>query len=303
MTAAYPPRARSDGRGLEARRLSTQQGTHDVSPRVRTGDEQVAGERLGDRAPVGVAGEGEEPVALVVVVGAATLRRSRPSAHAARPTRARTGIAIRARAAPGEVDVLVVEEQLFVEQADVGQVARGEQHRPAGPREHGLGCLVLPVIPLEVAAVGAVPVAGEHGPHVVDHVERAAVERDGVPRARARPRARPRRGQARGPRHAVGGQSELARPRRIRLLHRARTMARPEVHWYPDSARGRARAPRTFDELGVTPQVRPGGAGAATRTPSRRRRRLDPGGGCRTAARSRGATRTGSSGAAPTFGL
>src|SRR5258708_4011206 len=65
---------------------------------------------------------------------------------------------------------------------ETAQVARGEQRGAAAPREHVLGVLVLPVVAFEVRAVGAVPVAGEHGPDVVDHVEWPAPERDRVPR-------------------------------------------------------------------------------------------------------------------------
>ncbi len=81
------------------------------------------------------------------------------------------------RAAPRELDVLVVEEQALVEAAGVGEVARRQQHGTAAPREHVDRLVVLTGVGLHVAAVGAVAVGDEDRARVVDDVDRRARER------------------------------------------------------------------------------------------------------------------------------
>jgi hypothetical protein len=71
---------------------------------------------------------------------------------------------------PGQVGVLVVQEEVVVEEARLTQRAGAEAHRRAAEGEHLLGALVLAEVGLLVGPVGAVAV-GEHlAAGVVEHV-------------------------------------------------------------------------------------------------------------------------------------
>ena len=84
--------------------------------------------------------------------------------------------------APGELDVLGVEEEALVEPPDLAEVVGAQEHRGAAPREDVLVCVVLAGVALEPAAVGRVAVGDELGADVVHDVERLVRERHLEPR-------------------------------------------------------------------------------------------------------------------------
>jgi hypothetical protein len=74
-------------------------------------------------------------------------------------------------AAPRKVKVLVVEEQALVEQTNLLQIGRSEQHcRPAPPEYLSWG-IKLTQINLEISSIRSVPTLEKPIARVVDHVE------------------------------------------------------------------------------------------------------------------------------------
>src|ERR671924_1468275 len=81
-------------------------------------------------------------------------------------------------ASPGEIEVLVVEEQALVQVTDVVEVRTAEEDGRAAPGEDVFWLVILAVVDLVQSAIRAVPALDEHRAGVVDHPWRAPVEND-----------------------------------------------------------------------------------------------------------------------------